>query len=150
MIACISRIFRSLFSLPAWVIVWMLVFLIPANLAGLFMLDTQSGRWIALLGAGGLLVNLVPVFVNGGFSRVLAIPHLVFWLPLELVLLARDGSKLSAETERGATVAEGAHADASYVTEATNGVATMDASLSVRPLFLDGFESGDTTGWSAP
>ena len=89
MIARISRIFRSLFSLPAWVIVWMLVFLIPANLAGHFMLDTESGRWIALLGAGGLLVNLVPLLVNGGFSRVLAFAHLLFWLPLEFVLLAR-------------------------------------------------------------
>ena len=35
------------------------------------------------------MVNLVPVVVNRGFSRVLAIPHLLFWLPLELILLTR-------------------------------------------------------------
>ena len=88
MFARIARIFRSLFSLPIWVIIWMLFLLIPANLAGLLMLDTASGRWIALLGTVGLLVNLVPVLVNGGFSRVLAIAHLFFWLPLELILLS--------------------------------------------------------------
>ena len=37
----------------------------------------------------------------------------------ELVLLARDATKLAAETERGATVAEGSLHDSAYVTEAT-------------------------------
>ncbi|MEM9107084.1 MAG: hypothetical protein AAGC96_15630 [Pseudomonadota bacterium] len=89
MVTLVTRILRSLFSLPAWVIIWMLVLLIPANLAGLFMLDTVSGLWITLLGAGGLMVNLIPLVLNRGFSRVLAIPHLLFWLPLELILLMR-------------------------------------------------------------
>jgi len=39
----------------------------------------------------------------------------------DLVLLARDASKLAAEAERGATIAEGSLHDPSYVTEATQG-----------------------------
>ncbi|MCR9136908.1 MAG: hypothetical protein NXI27_12985 [Alphaproteobacteria bacterium] len=52
-------------------------------------MDTISGRWIALLGGGALLINGVLVLVNGGFSRVLAIPHLIFWGLLEIMLLYR-------------------------------------------------------------
>lgn len=85
----IERIFRSHFSLPVWVIVWMWLFLIPANLSGLLFLDTISGRWIAVLGGGALLVNGLLVLLNGGFSRVLAIPHVVLWGGLEIILLHR-------------------------------------------------------------
>lgn len=89
MIKLFARIFGSLFSLPVWVIVWMLAFLIPANLSGFLYLDTISGRWIAGLGGGALLINTVLVLMNGGFSRVLAIPHLILWGPLEIVLILR-------------------------------------------------------------
>lgn len=89
MINHVERIFRSLISLPGWVIAWMFVILIPANLSGLFFLDTTSGRWIAILGGGALLINTVLVLMNGGFSRVLAIPHVIFWGALEIVLIQR-------------------------------------------------------------
>ncbi|MDA4845378.1 hypothetical protein [Hoeflea poritis] len=65
----------------------MFVFLIPANLSGFLLLDTVSGRWIAALGGGALAVNTVIVLVQGGFSRLLAIPHLIFWAPLEIILI---------------------------------------------------------------
>ena len=83
------RILKSLVSLPLWVQLWMLLILIPANISGLFFLETTSGRWIALLGCGALAVNTVLVVINGGFTRVLALPHLLFWIPLEVVLLFR-------------------------------------------------------------
>ena len=63
------RILESLFSLPLWVQVWMLLILIPANVSGLFFLETTSGQWIALLGSGALAVKdyrLTPVASFGG------------------------------------------------------------------------------------
>lgn len=87
MLAWIVRITKSFFALPLWVIVWISVFLIPANFAGFWFLDSDVGFWVALLGAGAIFLNFVPVLINGGLSKVLAIPHLVFWVPLEIILL---------------------------------------------------------------
>jgi len=83
----IFRIFKSLFALPPWVIVWMLVFLIPINMSGYFLLEYDTGWWVAALGGSAIILNMVLVLINGGFSKVLAIPHVVFWLPLELILI---------------------------------------------------------------
>ena len=89
MVPAIARIFKSLFSMPVWVIVWMCFFLIPANLSGFFFLEFESGMWVATLGAGALFINTIILFMNGGFSKALAIPHLIFWGPLEIILLYR-------------------------------------------------------------
>ncbi len=89
MIELIRRILSSLIALPVWVIIWMFVFLIPANMSGLMFLDTTTGVWITVLGAGALAVNTVLVLANRGFSRVLAIPHLLLWGPLEVFLAVR-------------------------------------------------------------
>jgi hypothetical protein len=86
MIACVTRIVISYFSLPVWVIVWIGLFLIPVNFAGFWFLDTVSGRWIAVLGAGGILLNLPLVWLNSGLSKVLCIPHILFWTPLVAIL----------------------------------------------------------------
>jgi hypothetical protein len=86
MIAHVTRIVRSYFSLPVWVIAWIGLFLVPVNMAGFWFLDTASGRWIAVLGATGILLNLPLVWLNGGLSKVLCITHIVFWTPLVLVL----------------------------------------------------------------
>ena len=77
----------------------MLVFLIPANLSGLFFLDTPTGVWITVLGAGALAVNTVFVLVNGGFSRVLALPHVLLWGPLQIILAVRLVSVPAGGTE---------------------------------------------------
>ena len=89
MVDLILRILKSTFSLPVWVIVWVFLFLIPANLSGLFLLNYESGFWVALLGAGAIAINLVLMFLNGGFSKVFAIPHLILWIPLQIILLWR-------------------------------------------------------------
>ena len=78
-----------MFSLPIWVVIWMVAFLIPVNLSGIFLLDYGSGFWVALLGAGAIFVNAGILLLNGGFSKVLAIPHLVLWSPLQAILLYR-------------------------------------------------------------
>ena len=85
----IAQVIQSTFALPAWVLVWILVLLIPANLSGLFLTELPAGWWVAVLGSGALMVNAVIAIANGGMSKALAIPHLLFWLPLELILLHR-------------------------------------------------------------
>ena len=83
------NIIQSFFSLPAWVIIWIVVFLIPANFAGFWFLELPSGIWIAGLGAGSILFNLILVWLNKGFSKALALPHLVCWIPLCIYLWMR-------------------------------------------------------------
>ncbi len=80
------RIVKSYFSLPLWVVAWISLFLVPANFAGLFYLSTVSGFWISVLGAGAIIVNLGIVWLNGGFSKALCIPHVILWTPLVLLL----------------------------------------------------------------
>ena len=104
MIKLLARIFRSLIAIPIWVLIWMFLFLIPANLSGFFMLDTVSGLWIALLGGGALAINTILVLINGGFSRVLALPHLALWLPLEIILIYRYAFAEMAEGEAWLTL----------------------------------------------
>lgn len=61
-------------------------FLVPANFAGFWYLDTPTGFWVAILGAGAIVLNAVPIWLNGGMSKVLALPHLAFWTPLVFYL----------------------------------------------------------------
>ncbi|WP_421856106.1 hypothetical protein [Oricola sp.] len=82
----IARILKSYFSLPVWVIIWIGLFLVPANFSGYWFMDTASGWWIAVLGATGIIVNLPIVWLNGGLSKVLCIPHILFWTPLVVIL----------------------------------------------------------------
>lgn len=89
MIETIFRIAKSAFSLPVWVQLWMFLILIPVNMSGFFMLHTTSGIWVAILGAGALAINAVILFLNRGFSTALAIPHLVLWVPLQVILAHR-------------------------------------------------------------
>ncbi|MEM7214593.1 MAG: hypothetical protein AAF423_03545 [Pseudomonadota bacterium] len=89
MINVILRILKSSFSMPVWVQIWIYIFLIPANFSGLLLLQYESGFWISVLGAGAIAINMVILFLNGGFSKVLAIPHLIFWIPLQIILLYR-------------------------------------------------------------
>ncbi len=42
-----------------------------------------------VLGAGAIILNLGFVWINGGFSKVLCIPHVIFWTPLVMLLAYR-------------------------------------------------------------
>jgi len=68
----------------------MMFLLMPANVASLFFLDQPMGTWIAILALGGMLPNLPILAYERGFSKLLAIPHLISWtLLVGLILLAR-------------------------------------------------------------
>lgn len=86
MIEKITRIVKSCFALPKWVFIWVFFILVPANFSGIFLLSYETGFWVAVLGMGGIMPNLVFLYLNGGMSKVLAIPHLIFWIPLHCIL----------------------------------------------------------------
>lgn len=86
----IADLWASFSALPTWVKIWMMFMLMPANVASLFFLDQPMGTWIAILALGGMLPNLPILAYERGFSKLLAIPHLISWtLLVGLVLLAR-------------------------------------------------------------
>ena len=97
MLAWITRIIKSCFALPMWVFIWVFFILVPANFSGLFLTHYETGFWVAVLGAVGVLVNIPILFLNGGMSKVLAIPHLIFWISLHIILVNR----LFGPTEMG-------------------------------------------------
>ncbi len=59
----------------------------PVNLATFFFLDTPTGfvGCIAAIIAFG--ANAYLIIANGGVSKVMAIPHLIAWIPLVVFLL---------------------------------------------------------------
>lgn len=80
-------IWRSLRSLPLWVQIWVAGILVPVNALPFFLIDTR-------VGVAGALAALLVVATNGplmwiyqGMNKVLSIPHLIAWGPLEIYLL---------------------------------------------------------------
>ncbi len=60
--------------------------LVPVNFVPLAFLD-QPGAWLVTsLAIGGIAPNIVIMFAKRGFPSIMAIPHLIFWLPLIAVL----------------------------------------------------------------
>lgn len=82
-------IWRSYRSLPAWVQLWVGVILVPVNASGFFFLDTFSGRWIALAALLVMASNGPLAWYYRGMNKALSIPHLLIWLPLNLILAGR-------------------------------------------------------------
>ncbi|MBH9681713.1 MULTISPECIES: hypothetical protein [Burkholderiaceae] len=76
-------------SLPGWVQFWVGCILVPVNAASFAMLDTGSGRAIA---AAALLVvaTNVPIMLWArGMTKLMAVPHLFIWGPLQWFLLSK-------------------------------------------------------------
>ncbi|MEP3246909.1 MAG: hypothetical protein ABJN40_00775 [Sneathiella sp.] len=92
-------IYRSFRRLPLWVQIWVVFWLAPMNMGGLFFLDHTLGLGIAVLGIVGMLPNMIIIVVERGFSPTMALPHLIPWTLLVLWLIivmtgedAPDGS----------------------------------------------------------
>ncbi|WP_270729775.1 hypothetical protein [Shimia sp. Alg240-R146] len=68
----------------------MVVILAPVNFSPMFFLGAHpSAIWVAWLSVAGLAFNMPILMRARGFSAALAFPHLVFWLPLVVVLILR-------------------------------------------------------------
>lgn len=74
-------------AMPLWVQVWVAVILFPANLASFFFLDEQFGIIVmllcfALLCTAWWLPNIFILFYEKGFSNLMALPHILPWAAL--------------------------------------------------------------------
>lgn len=80
---------QSFRSLPAWVQVWVGAVLIPANGAAFFLLHYWSAQLAAWAAALVITTNLPIMLRERGMSKLMAMPHLLAWGPLEVVLVLR-------------------------------------------------------------
>lgn len=85
----LSRIWHSYRSLPAWVQWWVGSILVPINALPFLFLDTWSGRAGAAAALVVVATNLPIMWVAGGMTRAMSLPHLVAWVPLEIALILR-------------------------------------------------------------
>ena len=83
----LARIWRSFFSLPTWVQIWMMFILGPINLATFAFLNQPSGVLIAVLAVSGMIITVSIVIATGGFSKLAAAGHVLPWTPLVLMLI---------------------------------------------------------------
>lgn len=81
-----SEILASFRRLPVWVQCWVGL-LAVANSLWLFLLDTPTGVLTGVAAIFVLLTNLPIMYVTGGMSKLMSIPHLLAWIPLEVYLI---------------------------------------------------------------
>jgi len=89
----IAEIWQSYRRLPVWVQLWVAVILVPVNAAALGCLAQPCGACVAAMAVGAMLCNGVLMLVERGFSRAMALPHVLIWTPmlgLVVWLLAQD------------------------------------------------------------
>ncbi len=83
-------IWRSFRALPGWVQVWVTFILMPINMISGMFLDQPMGVWIAVLAVGAMMLNMPVMLMDRGFSKQMALPHLIPWtLLVALLLFAR-------------------------------------------------------------
>lgn len=83
----LTQVFASFLSLPTWVRVWLAVCLFPANAAAFLFANGPVGRWASIAFVLVGLSNGAMVWRQAGLSRLLALPHLLFWGPLQIYLV---------------------------------------------------------------
>jgi hypothetical protein len=82
----IVEIWHSFRRMPLWVQFWVLVILAPANLLPLAFVSESYGVWVAALSVGGMLPNLPIMLMERGLSKRMALPHLLIWTPLIVLI----------------------------------------------------------------
>ena len=87
----IVDIWMSYRSMPLWVQIWAIFVLFLLNVASLFFLDHPYGTVVAFLAVAGVFPNIFLMFIQRGFSKAMAISHVIFWIPLVLVGLGLLG-----------------------------------------------------------
>jgi hypothetical protein len=83
----LSDIWRSYLSLPTWVKIWVFLILIPVNIVSIYFIGNPGSNLIVSLAIAGLLFNTVPMWFDRGFSSAMAIPHVIFWTPLTIIII---------------------------------------------------------------
>ncbi len=80
----ILEIYNSFRAMPLWVQAWVALILAPVNMASLYFYSEPAGLWIAFLANIAMMMNLPVMLYDRGFSKMMAIPHLVPWTILVL------------------------------------------------------------------
>lgn len=83
------QLWLSFRRLPLWVQIWMALVLVPVNLLSFLVLEFQAAQMVALAAVLALGSNMLLLYWYEGFSRAMALPHLVFWGALQILLLMR-------------------------------------------------------------
>lgn len=87
MAGLVRDIWNSFNLLPAWAQVWVAVILVPVNLAALAFVTAPMGTWIAFLAVAGIAPNVLVMAMERSFSRTMALPHVVIWAPLVILIV---------------------------------------------------------------
>lgn len=86
----IMDVYTSYRALPGWVQIWVMFFLMPVNMASLFFINQPMGLWVAVLANIAMMLNLPVMLYDRGFSKMMALPHIIPWTALVgLILFAR-------------------------------------------------------------
>ena len=83
----VADIWQSFRSLPGWVQIWMAFILVPVNIASIAFIGEPLGLWVAVLANIAMLPNLPVMLYERGFSKLMAVFHLVPWTLLLLLIL---------------------------------------------------------------
>jgi len=83
----ITAIWLSFRRMPLWVQIWVVFILVPVNMASLAFLFQPMGIWVAFLANIAMMMNLPVMIIDRGFSKMMALPHLVPWSVLIGILL---------------------------------------------------------------
>jgi len=94
MTALIQDIWHSFRALPLWARFWVFGVLVPVNCAAILFVDQPFGTAVAVMAIGGIAPNAVLMIVQRGFSKAMAISHLIFWLPMFLLLFGMISGNL--------------------------------------------------------
>lgn len=81
------EIWKSFRSMPTWVQIWVGILLVPINLFSLAFVTQPSGIWIAVLAIGAMAINVPIMFVERGFTKTMALPHILPWTYLVVWLI---------------------------------------------------------------
>jgi len=80
-------IWSSFRTIPGWVQIWMMFILIPVNLVTLFFINKPMGGVLAFLAIIGMAPNIPIILKERGVSKAMAIPHLLPWTILVIIIL---------------------------------------------------------------
>jgi len=83
----LSDIWKSYLGLPMWVKIWVFVILVPVNIASIWFFGNPGSNLVVSFAIAGLLFNAIPIWLDRGFSSAMAIPHVIFWAPLTIILV---------------------------------------------------------------
>ena len=86
---------QSFRRLPLWVQLWILLGLGGVNIAAFFLTEFPTGYWAAWATAFIIAVNAPMVLIQQGYGKILAIPHLMAWIPLWVFAASRLAGDIS-------------------------------------------------------